>query len=703
VPRTERNLAAVLYDRVGGPSCLAEVETALKALSGARFVRHAEDGYKLQTASEKSWETERRALDPRPRDRSEIRREVVREVFSEPALRSFSFRGMKAFKIELTVDDVKLEDGQLPLKVVSAESPELLGDRLSKVQMQSRPGNEPDCVFLVFALTPEIDENMGELYRSRQMVNRYSQAAAQGKITAEESSCLSSEREQVNRLLARLREGFAMALQGGCGFFRGVSMEGTALGKTLPEVVKQLFEKSVPQLYDKLEMGIVSLKGDEAEEVLKAANLSGLSPVFYEGEGHLGLVRKEGAKFVPRAEAPVAKEVLDFIRQRAQYGEKVTGKDLEAKFSGLGYGWDRDLLRLVLAVLLRAGVVEVTYQGRRYRNHQDPMSRQPFSGPSTFKVASFAPRESVSLKTLAVAAERMEELTGQEVDVEEGAIAQALKKLAEQERSALVGTLAVVRANGLPVDGALAEYEGTLKAILESASDDCVKLLAGEGKSLRETRDAVRKVRDVVEGKGLDTLKVARRVERELWPALSGLAVTDGLPAEAEELSALLGLAGIYENLERVKELAEGIEAKYGEKYGELHQRRSEAVGKRVGEIRSYFGWKEVPEEYQDLCRPLLSKGCNALARDMAAPACSSCRATLAQLESDLEALPAVTDGILRKLLELAAPPEKTERVVVRQLCLEPLGDKEAVLKFVKVLEERLLKLISEGVRVVIE
>jgi hypothetical protein len=41
--------------------------------------------------------------------------------------------------------------------------------------------------------------------------------------------------------------------------------------------------------------------------------------------------------------------------------------------------------------------------------------------------------------------------------------------------------------------------------------------------------------------------------------------------------------------------------------------------------------------------------------------------------------------------------------VVVRQLCLEPLGDKEAVLKFVKGLEERLLKLISEGVRVVIE
>jgi len=53
--------------------------------------------------------------------------------------------------------------------------------------------------------------------------------------------------------------------------------------------------------------------------------------------------------------AEICKEVLDHIRREHSYGNKVTGKSLEAHFQGIGYGWERDILRLVLAVLLRGG------------------------------------------------------------------------------------------------------------------------------------------------------------------------------------------------------------------------------------------------------------------------------------------------------------------------------------------------------------
>lgn len=104
-------------------------------------------------------------------------------------------------------------------------------------------------------------------------------------------------------------------------------------------------------------------------------------------------MKKDGAKFIANASAPVAKEILDYIRRRTSYGEKVSGKDLENHFSGLGYGWDRDLLRVVLAVLLRAGAVEVTFQGRRFRSHQEPLVRAAFAGTQPFRSASFSPRE----------------------------------------------------------------------------------------------------------------------------------------------------------------------------------------------------------------------------------------------------------------------------------------------------------------------
>src|SRR5262249_2803909 len=147
----------------------------------------------------------------------------------------------------------------------------------------------PREVFWVFALTPEIDDVVADLFRSRQMVSKYDQLRSQGKISAEEASCLANEKNEVVRLQGRLRERLGQAIQGGQGFFDGVSYDGSAFGKTLTEVFRRLFEVVVPKLYAKLELGVRPLKGGEAEEVLKAANPSGLPAVFYEGEQGLGL------------------------------------------------------------------------------------------------------------------------------------------------------------------------------------------------------------------------------------------------------------------------------------------------------------------------------------------------------------------------------------------------------------------------------
>jgi hypothetical protein len=36
------------------------------------------------------------------------------------------------------------------------------------------------------------------------------------------------------------------------------------------------------------------------------------------------------------------------------------------RFGGTPYGWERDMLRMILATLFRAGEIEVTYQGNRF-------------------------------------------------------------------------------------------------------------------------------------------------------------------------------------------------------------------------------------------------------------------------------------------------------------------------------------------------
>ena len=79
------------------------------------------------------------------------------------------------------------------------------------------------------------------------------------------------------------------------------------------------------------------------------------------------------------------------------------------------------------------------------------------------KALSFSPRQAVGLKTLTTAVRQLEELTGEEVDVEEGAIATAFKKVASEE-------LEKLWAEHLAGEFVNKDVEETLATMVEDAS-----------------------------------------------------------------------------------------------------------------------------------------------------------------------------------------------------------------------------------------
>src|SRR5256714_9393883 len=130
------------------------------------------------------------------------------------------------------------------------------------------------------------------------------------------------------------------------------------------------------------------------------------------------------------------------------------------------------MVQLVLAALFRANEVEVTYQGNRYASYQDPASRVPFTKVTAFRSSLFSPRQSVGLKLVTQAVQQLEDLIGEEVDVEEGAIATAFKKIAAEELEKLYPLKALAEAHHLPVVPLFSEYQQTLTGIGASTSDD---------------------------------------------------------------------------------------------------------------------------------------------------------------------------------------------------------------------------------------
>ena len=317
-----------------------------------------------------------RAPYPKPRERNEITRNVLPKSSANRRCRLTGTRNCATSASAWRLRAWRIEDGDAAAaELCIADEPDELTRKLGEVRDESRQKSHDNDLYWVFALTPEIDNLVAKTFASRRMVEKYDQMRANGKITTDEAACLQDEKTAVLNHESRLCDKLTEAMERGTGIFRGVSRDADKLGKTLSEMLKKLFSHAIPDLYAKLEMGSRPLKGSEADDFLKAADLKALPPLFYGGEQGLGLVIKDGAKFVPNPAADIAKEVLDYLVVEYEYGNKEprTGKALERRFGGIGYGWDRDMLRLVLAVLFRAGSIETPTAGRSLtttRNHQ---------------------------------------------------------------------------------------------------------------------------------------------------------------------------------------------------------------------------------------------------------------------------------------------------------------------------------------------
>src|SRR5690606_10177081 len=220
--------------------------------------------------------------------------ESLREIFSAPQLGRYHNQHGRTFRVDVSWNNRRLTSGDshIPLTLILADGPDVYEETAGEARDNSRAKAHENDIFWEASLTLEIDTIVAELYRSRQMVGKYNQLRAQNKISPEESASLSNENTMVLRLSGRLKDRLEETLAGGRGYFRGVEKVGASLGQRLGEILRKLFDHAVPELYPKLEMGSRSLKSNEAEEILRAANLNGLSKVFYSPPDGLDLVVK---------------------------------------------------------------------------------------------------------------------------------------------------------------------------------------------------------------------------------------------------------------------------------------------------------------------------------------------------------------------------------------------------------------------------
>jgi hypothetical protein len=310
------------------------------------------------------------------------------------------------------------------------------------------------------------------------------------------------------------------------------------------------------------------------------------------------------------------------------------------------------------------------------------------------------------------AAKRFEELTGEEVDVDEAAIAQAFQKLAQAELNALLPVDAVAKANQIPVVEFLEEYHNTLKAIAQGASDDLVNMLVGEGESFKQLRSRVERIKEATQPEGIKRLVHARIAIGKKAKLLLDRGIDGGVKEAKEILQARLEDGTYYQVTVQVDQAIKTIENTYDQTYSSIHKERAIIYRDVLDQIKGSPDWINLePEVQETILSPLLSRFCDVgqekktIELSVDQLVCEACFASIPQMESDIAAANGLRNDVIGRVQEILKPAERVERVRVTTIInnLQMLNTREEVEEAIEQLREALLERIDAGVKIILE
>jgi hypothetical protein len=591
VHRSAENIAAALHGSVSGDSKLASVKEAIHELEVAHKVRHGDDGYRIPTPAEDDWERIRNGIGPKPGDSHRIYSEVL-SAFWQPQPSHTLFE-TKTFKAGLAIHGREITSGDMVFQVHLAEDGKDL-DALA-ADLRTRSQNERKHVFWAIPLTEAIYREGEGVFRSKEMLAR-KERETKGEDTP---ALIAEERARLRRHSEELRRLFRAACLSGRIFFRGNDRSPTDravdVGKTAAEVLGQV----LPEVFDRFKEAAAKAadvkRGTDA--LFIAENLQGLPSVF----GSLGLLRDEKGKTVFRTESGPLKEVLDRIDERANYGDTASGRYLADEFVKEPFGWDFEVVRLLVVSLLRAGKIEATSKGQTIDSVTGVEARDTFSNNNLFRQAAFRPKKGIEFGELVKASEAFRDTFGSEVkELNAGAIVAELRKEVARNEDTVASALATLTAHRLPGGMVLDSAIGQMKAILRGSEDNAIATFNTSHRGIKDAIKRAVELGQVLSEPRLHDIERARKAQGVLWSFLCQESdITDELRTRAASLDDLLARETFFKELPSIEQHTKAIETEYSRREDEALDARVAAYTKAFDKLINTPGWSEIDEDQQ--------------------------------------------------------------------------------------------------------
>jgi hypothetical protein len=601
VHRTAENIAAALHPGVAADSQLPSVREALRALEAAHQVRRGDDGYRIPTPAEDDWERLRHAHQPKPGDEHRLQAEVL-QGFWQPQP-SHTLYDAKIFKAGLALHGREIVEGDLAFQVYLADEGREFQELATELRARSQ--QEREGVFWAIPLNDAIDQETVEVFRSREMLARKEREAR----TADETNLIAEEKLRLRRHQDELRRLLKAAALSGSVYFRGNDRSpgdrAAEVGRSAAEILGQV----LPDVFERFKEAAARVADVKrgADGLLAADNLQGLPPVFTS----LGLLREEKGKPVFRVESGPLAEVLVRIEQRASYGDTASGRFLAEELAREPFGWDFEVVRLLVLALLRAGKIEVTSKGQTIDSATGLAARDTFTNNNVFRQASFRPKKGIEFTELVRAAEAFRDTFGGEVrELNTGSIVAELRKEIDRCAETVSFALNLLSAHRLPGAGLLDNALSQVKIILRGSEENAI---ATFNASHRSIKDAIKRASDLeqaLSGPRERDIERAHLALEMAWPFLRNEPdLSETIRSSAATLEESLARETFFRELPVIEQHTRAIEAEYRRRHDDALQARVDVYNAACQRLLKTPGWSDLPEDVQRTIAAPLQRG----------------------------------------------------------------------------------------------
>jgi hypothetical protein len=601
VHRTAENIAAALHSGVAGDSQLAAVKDALRQLEAANKVRLGDDGYRIPTPAEDDWERIRNGINPKPGDAHRIYSEVL-SAFWQPQP-SHTLFDTKTFKAGLAIHGREIVDGDMMFHVHLADDGSSFKALASELRTRSQ--QERKNVFWAVSLNDQIDRETVELFRSKEMLTRKEREAK----TADETALIGEEKIRQRRHQDELRRLVRTACLAGSVSFRGNDRSPNDRAVDMGKSASDILSDVLPEVFDRFKEAAARpvdvKKGVDA--LFTAENLQGLPSVF----SSLGLLRDEKGKTFFRVESGTLAEVLSRIEERANYGDTASGRFLVDELAKEPFGWDFEVVRLLVLSLLRAGKIQATSKGQTIDSATGIEARDTFSNNNLFRQASFRPKKGIEFEELVKASEAFRETFGIEVrELNAGTIVSELRKEIARYEDSVAGAFGQLTAYRLPGTAMLEGAIGQMKAVLRGSEDNAIATFNASYRSIKDAIKRATELEQALSEPRLRDLERAREALKAAWPFLrSEPHISEDLGVKATELEDLMARETFYRELPTIEQHASAIEAEYERRYDEALDARVAAYTEALDKLVHIPGWDGIDQDQQQKLAAPLQRG----------------------------------------------------------------------------------------------